>query len=275
MWTVMPELPEVETIRRDLSRHLPGARVANVWTSGKRLHMRRAVDVKGLRAATVGHRITELRRRGKYLFIDTDAPGTVMVHLGMTGRLVIARAADPRPAHTHVVFALDRGRELRFSDARRFGQVTTRLDHVEALGVDPIAEELTTDHLVELAHNCRRRAKAFLMDQSRIAGLGNIYVCEALYLARIHPEARVDRLARARLEELRVAILDVLQSALSHRGTTLRDYTDGEGRAGRNQFKLHVYDKEGQRCARCKGLIRRIVQEARSTFFCGGCQRRK
>jgi formamidopyrimidine-DNA glycosylase len=277
----MPELPEVETIRRDLERHLPGARIAALWTSGKALRLGRHVDTETLAEITVGKRVLGLRRRGKYLLVDTAA-GSVVVHLGMTGKLCVTPRTAPRPPHTHVVFTLDRGRELRFTDARRFGFVTAigrgaeaerELPELRLLGLEPL--ELTTAALAELARHTRRAAKAFLLDQTRLAGLGNIYVCEALFRAGIHPLARLDRQSAARIDALREAIVGVLSSSIRNRGTTLRDYTDGEGRAGRNQRRLLVYGREGEPCLRCRGPIRRMVQNARSTFFCARCQTRR
>jgi formamidopyrimidine-DNA glycosylase len=179
------------------------------------------------------------------------------------------------------VFALENGKELRFVDPRRFGWVGTGtrgaekdLEELKILGVDPLMPEFTADRLHELTQSSRRPMKSFLLDQSKIAGLGNIYVAEALFGAAIHPSLPADKLSRARTRALRDSIVDVLERALAHRGTTLRDYTDGEGRAGQNQFQLHVYDRAGQPCPRCGRKIRRVVDQGRSTFFCAGCQKR-
>ncbi len=277
----MPELPEVETIRRELLHRLPGVRITSVWTSGMPLRMAKPLDVRALRRVAAGKKVTALRRLGKYLLIDTEANATVVVHLGMSGRLSVVRADAARAPHTHVVFALEGGHELRFVDPRRFGWLTTGrpgaekdLEELAILGVDPLAPEFTAECLHALARSSRRPMKSFLLDQSKIAGLGNIYVAEALFGAAIHPGLHADKLSRARVGALRDAIVEVLERALAHRGTTLRDYTDGEGRAGQNQFQLHVYDRAGKACPRCGRKVRRVVDQGRSTFFCPGCQKR-
>jgi formamidopyrimidine-DNA glycosylase len=268
----MPELPEVESLRRDLVPRLTGAKIASVWWSGKPLRMRTPVDVGALRAMTVGRRVVALRRRAKYLLIDTDAGGAVVVHLGMSGRLTVTRADAPHAPHTHVVFGLDRGRELRFVDPRRFGQVAALPPGgAPEVGVEPLGATFTAGRLAALLEATRRPIKALLLDQTRIAGLGNIYVCEALYWAHIHPSEPAAN-ATAKAAPLRAAIRAVLRKGIDNRGTTIRDYTDSRGRAGRNQLALAVYGREGEPCPRCGSLVRRQVDSGRSTFFCPGCQ---
>jgi formamidopyrimidine-DNA glycosylase len=268
----MPELPEVETLRRDLARRLAGARIRAVWWSGKPLRMKTPVDVAALRAMTVGRKVVALRRMAKYLLIDTDAGGAVVVHLGMSGRLTVVAAAAPREPHTHVVWSLDKGRELRFVDPRRFGQVATLPPGAgPEVGVEPLGRGLTTARLAALLEATRRPIKAFLLDQTRIGGLGNIYVCEALWRARIHPSEPA-RNAVAKAAPLRDAIREVLRKGIDNRGTTIRDYTDSRGRRGRNQLTLAVYGREGEPCIRCATPIQRQIDSARSTFFCPGCQ---
>jgi formamidopyrimidine-DNA glycosylase len=277
----VPELPEVETIRRELEAGLVGATVLSVWTSGQALRLGRPVDVEALARASVGRRVQGARRIGKYLLIDSDGEDVWVVHLGMSGRLGLVAKDVPRPKHTHIVWELDGERELRFSDARRFGMVrATRrgkereLGELAGLGIDPLSADLTTLRLYESLSVTRREIKAFLLDQSRVSGLGNIYVCEALFAARVHPRKRTDRIRLPVAESLREAIVCVLTRALSHRGTTLRDYQGVSGERGENQFHLSAYGREGEECPRQDGRIRRIVQQARSTFFCPGCQRR-
>jgi formamidopyrimidine-DNA glycosylase len=275
----MPELPEVETVRRALEPHLAGARFEKVWTSGLPLRLARPLDVRRLRKASVGRRVIALRRAAKYLLFDTDGGDTIVVHLGMTGQLRIMPQKTPREAHTHVVWTLDRGRDLRFVDPRRFGQVAairdpSELPELAHLGVDPLGPGLTTDHLHELAHRTSRPVKVFLLDQRRIGGIGNIYASEALFVAGIHPATPANRLSRARVETLRVGIVTVLERGLRNRGTTLRDYVDADGLAGENQHALAVYGREGQACLRCGGRVRRLTHDARGTFYCPGCQSR-
>jgi len=262
----MPELPEVETIRRDLERRLVGRRILSVWTSGKPLHLNRPIDAAGLRVAQ--GRILALRRHGKYLFLDAEG-GTVIVHLGMTGNLVVA-APGEAPPHTHVIWRLDGRRELRYIDARRFGRVGTVVP-VDT-GIDPFEPGFTAARLAALLRGRRRAVKLFLLDQSRIAGIGNIYASEALFAAAIHPDAIADRLGVAAVRALWRSIRAVLRRAIRNRGTTLRDYRDGEGREGENQNRLRVYGREGRVCYRCGGEIRRTVHQGRATYFCPDCQ---
>jgi formamidopyrimidine-DNA glycosylase len=277
----MPELPEVETIARGLASTILGADVKAVWGSGLALHLKRAVDLAGIRRVAAGRRIEGVRRKGKYLLLDFDARGVarvrpgVVVHLGMSGRLRVESGATPRARHTHVAFALGDGRELRFVDPRRFGWVAPgapidERPELEALGPDPLTE-LDEAELARRLAGVRAPIKAFLLDQSRVAGLGNIYVSEALHRARIHPSALAGSLpkqARVLLAGIRAA----LELGIRNRGTTLRDYVDASGERGENAAALLVYGREGEACLTCTAPIRRSVDAGRSTFFCGQCQ---
>lgn len=276
----MPELPEVETVARSLRPRLQGRRVGDVWTSGLGLHLARPVDAGALRSMVSGGRLVEVRRRGKYLLVDVEAgdqPAVLMVHLGMSGRLTVAPARAPRPAHTHVVLGLDGDEELRFVDPRRFGQfkvarAASSLPEIAALGPEPL-DELTPEDLQHRLSKSRAPIKAFLLDQKHVAGLGNIYVCEALFELGAHPCKPAARL-RARAEPMLAAIRLVLERGIANRGTTLRDYVDAAGLAGGNQAALKVYGRQGQPCLRCGGKVKRRVDAGRSTFFCPTCQRR-
>jgi formamidopyrimidine-DNA glycosylase len=274
----VPELPEVETIVRGLRPALRGRRVTSVWSSGLGLRLARAVDLAGLRAVSVGRAIADVRRRGKYIVVETDARAGegVCVHLGMTGRLRVQPAVEARAPHTHVVFSLAGGDELRYVDARRFGWVApgaplATLPPLAALGPDPLAE-LDAAGLGRALEGVRAPIKAFLLDQTRIAGLGNIYVCEALFGARVHPTTPAGRVRR-RAPELLAAIRATLEGGIARRGTTLRDYVDADGATGDNAAALLVYGREGEPCVRCGARIRRRVDAARSTFYCPRCQR--
>lgn len=274
----MPELPEVETIVRGLRPLLEGRRVEAAWWSGKPLHMRRPVDVRGLRALAVGHVIASVRRVGKYLLFavdDADADVGIVMHLGMTGRLHVEPTARPRAPHTHVALGLTGGDELRFVDARRFGWVEpvrsfAAAEPLVALGPDPLAE-LDAATLAAALTGVRAPIKAFLMDQRRVAGLGNIYVSEALFRARIHPRTPAGRV-RGRAAPLLAGIRASLRGGIERRGTTLRDYVDALGKRGDNRSALLVYDRAGQPCRRCGAAIRRRVDSGRSTFYCSACQ---
>jgi formamidopyrimidine-DNA glycosylase len=197
----------------------------------------------------------------------------------MTGRLSVTDAKSPRAPHTHAVFALASGRELRYVDPRRFGlmRVYPRSeaedsDELTVLGLDPFDARFTAEYLEQSLGESRRDIKAFLMDQSRIAGLGNIYVCEALFHSRIAPTRIARRLCK-RAAALHAAILHVLNEAISNRGTSFRDFVDADGAEGDNEHYLFVYGREGDPCRRCKARIRRLVQGGRSTFFCPRCQK--
>jgi formamidopyrimidine-DNA glycosylase len=275
---LVPELPEVETIVRGLSPVLAGRRVVEVWGSGLPLHLRRPVDLPALRAVSVGRRFAGARRLGKYILLDVGRDGAgVGVHLGMTGRLRVQPASTPRAPHTHVVFRLAGGDELRFVDARRFGWVAAgdplaALPGLAELGPDPLSA-LDAGALAEALRGVRAPVKAFLLDQRRIAGIGNIYACEALHHARIHPATPAGRVG-GRAAALLAGIRWALEGGIARRGTTLRDYVDADGFPGDNAEALLVYGREGEPCPRCRARIRRRIDGGRSTFFCARCQKR-
>ncbi|HEY8926024.1 MAG TPA: bifunctional DNA-formamidopyrimidine glycosylase/DNA-(apurinic or apyrimidinic site) lyase [Polyangia bacterium] len=281
----MPELPEVETIARDLAASIVGARVRSVWGSGFGLHLGRAVDLAGIRRVCAGRRIGAVRRKGKFLLVELEdaraaarpeaRPGLV-IHLGMSGRLRVEEASAARAPHTHVVLTLEGSRELRFVDPRRFGWMApgaplTARPELAALGPDPLLE-LDEAELERRLDGVRAPIKAFLLDQRRVAGLGNIYVSEALHRARIHPVTPAGRV-RAQAGPLLAGIREALELGIRNRGTTLRDYVDARGERGNNAAALRVYGREGEPCPVCTAPIRRRVDAGRATFFCPKCQR--
>lgn len=272
----MPELPEVETVRRTLEPAI-GATITGVWDSGKGLHMFRKPPRKRL-AALVGTTITGVRRHGKYLLVDTDSPWTLLVHLGMTGRFLIVPASAPRAKHTHVVLELGR-RQLRFVDPRRFGQIdvvdraTERAaEQLAELGPDPLVDGIDPDLLYTKSRRKKATLKAFVLDQSVLAGVGNIYASEALWRARLRPSRRAHRLTAASAKTLAKAIAEVLDNALTNGGTSLRDFVNADGAEGENADYLWVYGREGEPCPRCKTKIRRTVLQERATYYCPTCQ---
>jgi formamidopyrimidine-DNA glycosylase len=278
----MPELPEVEVLRRSLEPHLVGDRIERVEVTNPSL--REPVDVPRLRRAARGRQVVALRRRSKYLLIDLEGGWTVVVHLGMSGRLTLAPAAAPPELHEHVAFHLRSGRRLRFRDPRRFGVVfaakTAELDadtHFVHLGPEPLEPGLSGKVLGEVlaraAAGRRGPVKAFLMDAGVVVGVGNIYASETLHRAGVHPGRSVARISRQRWERVAESAMAVLRQAISQGGTTLNDFADGEGRSGYFQVSLTVYDREGEPCLACGRPVRRIVQAGRSTFYCPGCQR--
>jgi formamidopyrimidine-DNA glycosylase len=275
----MPELPEVETVRRTLTPAI-GAQITRVWTSGKGLHMQRAPS-KAKLGKLVGTRITGLRRIGKYLLVDTDGEHSLLVHLGMSGRFRIQRADEPRAPHTHVVLGLADGRELRFVDPRRFGQVDVAPRHdprahpaLAMLGPDPLTDGIDPDAFYARARGKQAILKAFLLDQTVLAGVGNIYASEALWRARLKPTLRAHQLTRASAHALAAAVTAVIAHALDKGGTSLKDFVDADGREGENADYLQVYAREGEPCPSCRRTIKRAVHQGRATFYCPRCQLR-
>ncbi|MBC7976096.1 MAG: bifunctional DNA-formamidopyrimidine glycosylase/DNA-(apurinic or apyrimidinic site) lyase [Myxococcales bacterium] len=272
----MPELPEVETVRRSLAPAV-GGRISSVWTSGMGLHMARKPPKAKLQKL-IGARITAVRRHGKYLLIDTDHEASILVHLGMTGRVRIHAHADAPEKHTHVVIGLGK-RELRFSDARRFGQVDVVVRGAEAshaglaaLGPDALDVAIDVPAMLALAKAKRTMLKAFVLDQRVIAGVGNIYASEALWRAGLRPTMRTHKLTAAAAIRLAAAIREVIERALDHGGTTLSDFVDAHGTAGNNADYLWVYDRKGYPCPRCETPVKRSVLQGRATYYCPTCQ---
>lgn len=274
----MPELPEVETLKRSLAGRLIGDRI--VRTEVRDVRLRERVDAAELARRTEGREVLGLRRRSKYLLIDLDGGETLIVHLGMSGRLTLAPAETPPEPHEHVAFALARGGKLRFRDPRRFGVVfaapTAALEadpHFAHLGVEPLGGGLDGSVLARLAHGRRGPIKSFLMDGRLIVGVGNIYATESLFRAGIHPARSVSRISRPRWDRLAGTVVEVLEQAISQGGTTLNDFADGLGQSGYFQVSLSAYGREGEPCPACGRPIRRQVQSGRSTFYCPSCQR--
>jgi formamidopyrimidine-DNA glycosylase len=274
----MPELPEVETVARSLRPHLVGRTVGKLETSG--LALRAPVDKKRIAAACVGARVEGVRRIGKYLLVDLSRGDVLLAHLGMSGHFEVAGDDEPRAPHTHAVFFLDGGGQLRYVDARRFGVLRAYREkeiagspELSILGPDPLSDDFTVGYLESEMSRSRSDVKRFLLDQKKIAGLGNIYVSEALFAAKISPRRRCDRVKKPLVADLHRAIREILSASVARRGTTFRDYVDAEGARGGNQHHLAVYGREGEPCPSCKTAIRRLVQGARSTFYCARCQR--
>jgi formamidopyrimidine-DNA glycosylase len=274
----MPELPEVEVLRRSLEPHLTGDRIERVEVHNPAL--REPVDPAALRRHARGREVAALRRRGKYLLIDLEGGRTVVVHLGMSGRLTLVPGGTPLEPHEHVAFHLRSGRRLRLRDPRRFGVVFS-LDtadipgdpHFSHLGMEPLEPGFSGGFLARAAEGRRGPVKPFLMDASVVVGIGNIYATETLYRAGVHPVRSVARISPRRWDRVAEEAIAVLRRAIAEGGTTLNDFADGEGRSGYFQVSLSAYDREGEPCSACQGPIRRIVQAGRSTFYCPRCQR--
>jgi len=268
----MPELPEVETTVRGLARVLEGRRIARV--EARRADLRRAFP-KDLGQRLTGAKVTGLGRRAKYGLIHTDRDDTMIFHLGMSGSWRINRSEIEK--HDHLLLETDEGTSLALNDPRRFGSVdlvpTGELDEwpaFAALGPEPL--ELEARDLKRRLAGRSAAIKLLLLDQGIVAGLGNIYVCEALYRAGIHPKRAGGSVSLARLERLVVAIREVIDEAIEAGGSTLRDFASPDGELGYFSKTFAVYDREGKPCG-CGGTVKRFVQGGRSTFYCPACQR--
>ena len=292
----MPELPEVETVRRGLAPAMLGARIGKVEL--RRADIRFPFPASFAKRLT-GQRIVDMGRRAKYLLFQLDGGETLIAHLGMSGsfRMEKTTASTPGkfhherskdPKHDHVVLVLDNGWVVTYNDPRRFGfmdlaptETLEQHPRMRGLGAEPLAPEFDAERLAGLFAGCRAPLKSALLDQKRIAGLGNIYVCEALFRAGLAPSRPASILANARgaptkaATAISQAIRAVLEEAVEAGGSTLRDHRQANGELGYFQHVFKVYDREGRPCVRegCRGTIMRITQSGRSTFYCSKCQR--
>ena len=274
----MPELPEVETIRRGLLQRLVGQHIVGVRV--RQPYLREKVEVDTLQTFVVGRAIADIERRAKYLLMQLHPEGILVFHLGMTGHLWLGKPIAQDALHDHLIFDLGPDLELRFHDVRRFGMCfyTTAKELPEHprfrhLGPEPLSPEFSSAYLRQRASGLWKPVKNFLMDGAVVVGVGNIYASEALFLARIHPNREVGGLRPRQWDRLGDAIKEVLQAAIDAHGTSFSDYVDSEGRRGGFQNQLLVYGREGEPCRRDGRPISRIVQAGRSTFYCPTCQR--
>jgi formamidopyrimidine-DNA glycosylase len=276
----MPELPEVETVRRGLVPVLEGQRLARV--EQRRPDLRFPLPERMVERLT-GRRVVRLDRRAKYLLIHLDDGMVLLIHLGMSGRMMVSQGRPEIVSpHDHVVFETEAGSVVTFNDARRFGMmdlVSQNALHahkaLEALGPEPLSDEFDAAYLDQVLARKITPIKAALLDQRVVAGLGNIYVCEALWAAHISPRRVAASVAGVRAARLVPEIKAVLARAIDAGGSSLRDYVQVDGELGYFQHSWSVYDREGEPCRTpgCRGTVRRLVQSGRSTFFCPVCQR--
>jgi len=270
----MPELPEVEVIRRGLAKKLIGQTFREVLRNDKRLRRQSASEVL---AGLVGRTVRRLTRRGKYLLMHLDDGQTLLVHLGMTGRLFLLPAACPLPPHVHLILACDSGQRLIYQDVRRFGQLVLypagvtppELRHV---GLEPWSRRLTPEWLAQKAAGRSRPIKNFLLDGRLIAGIGNIYASEILFAVGLHPQVPVGLISLAQWRALLQACRRILTRAIRAGGTTIANFADCEGQAGLFAVQLQVYGRAGEPCPVCATPIQRLVLAGRSTFWCPRCQ---
>lgn len=291
----MPELPEVETVRRGLVPSMQGQTIARAEVNRPDL---RWPFPENMAARLTGAKVVALRRRSKYLLADLDTGETLIIHLGMSGRMTVSRetrgsgVADPlgqfhrdHPAtakHDHVVFHMDNGARVTFNDARRFGAMdlvkTGHLDDhwlIKPIGPEPLGNAFNEDYLATALAQRNTPIKSALLDQRIVAGLGNIYVCEVLFRAGVNPRRKARDLSRKRVGALVPIIRDVLTEAINAGGSSLKNYRQADGELGYFQHGFRAYDREGHPCQAegCTGTITRIVQSGRSTFYCPRCQR--
>ncbi|MGB1207890.1 MAG: bifunctional DNA-formamidopyrimidine glycosylase/DNA-(apurinic or apyrimidinic site) lyase [Paracoccaceae bacterium] len=283
----MPELPEVETVRRGLTPAMEGAVIARAQVNRPDL---RWPFPDRMAERLTGQRITALRRRSKYILADLASGESLLIHLGMSGRMVVSgdplgQFVHPHPApekHDHVVLTMDNGARITFNDPRRFGAMdllpTASADHhplLAKLGPEPLGNAFHADHLAGRLERRNTPIKSALLDQRIVAGLGNIYVCESLYRAGIHPARKAGKIGRARIDTLTGHIRNVLSEAIAAGGSSLRDYRQADGELGYFQHAFDVYGRAGEPCKTptCDATIGRIVQAGRSSFYCPQCQR--
>lgn len=275
----MPELPEVETVRRSLLPVVLEKPIEKVEIPYPRILQH--ITVQDFQAQLLGRRFLDLTRRGKYLIFDLEGELELVAHLRMTGRLIYySDSAIGRAKHTSAIFSFGSLGELRFEDVRKFGTLDLvkegeydQIKGLKELGVEPLSKEFTWQLLAEMTKDRSAKIKGLLLDQSKIAGLGNIYVDESLFLAKIHPERTAQSLKQVEIKRLHRAIQEVLAEAIEGQGTTLRDYRTGYGREGSFQNKLQIYGKKGEKCPRCGVDLEHKKVAGRTSHYCPACQR--
>lgn len=291
----MPELPEVETIRRQLEPELAGRRIEELEILDRR--WTRPVDPSRVSGWVAGATVSEVSRRGKYLVIEFESGSALSIHLRMTGNLVLGSSAGPEGSprlggtrlyesspdlkHLRARFRFDDGSSLLFIDVRRFGHAVffadpaARDEYLDArLGIEPLDGSLTGESLFEISRNRRTPLKSFLLDQHGVAGIGNIYADEALHRARLHPLSPAASMKHEHCEALSEGIVEALTLGLENGGASIDDYRDLTGEKGAMQDEFLVHTREGEECPRCGGEVSRIVVAGRSTYYCGACQKR-
>ena len=276
----MPELPEVETIRHDLDREIPGRKIKSVEVTGTR-SVRRGTK-KQFISRLEGTKITGVKRRGKFLVIVLDSKEWLVVHLRMSGRLVLAPTKEAKAKHTHVVFTFDKGGQLRFVDPRTFGElfvvapdaIPTEAPELGELGFDPVDDPISWIKYGHLLLAKKMLLKNFLTDQTIIAGIGNIYSDEILHAAGLRYDRASDSLTPQEMRRLYRSMVEVLSEAIKARGSSLADegYVDAHGRLGNYQLQHQVYARDGQPCNRCRAVVEKAKWQGRSTYYCPQCQ---
>lgn len=276
----MPELPEVEVTRQGLLPVLPGRRIVAVHRSGKRLRAQAPATL--LRSGLTGATIEVIDRRAKYLLVRLAGGATLVIHLGMSGKLSLVEADTPRDRHDHLALRLDNGMELSLNDARRFGSIlfwpAAEAKDLEAafsaqLGVEPLGPDLSAAYLLECCRTRRQPVKTLLTDGRVVVGIGNIYANEILFAAGLHPLASANAVSKAQWTKVVAASRRILREAIRAGGSTIADFLGASGHPGYFQLQFKVYRRDGEPCRRCGQVIVRTLTGGRATFFCPGCQK--
>jgi formamidopyrimidine-DNA glycosylase len=270
----VPELPEVETIANGLNKRVAGDRIESVWVGSKPEPLKS--PAQEISRTLEGAEIERVRRVGKHIVFDlqsarNSAASQWIVHLGMTGKMLIVSPETELPKHTHLVAKLRSGRELRFVDPRRFGRLEVRPGAFSGPGAEPL--EITTEEFAELFHASKAPIKAALLNQKLLHGVGNIYADEALFRAGVRPRRRANTLSRTELSKLHAGLQKVLKAAIAAGGSSVSDYVDADGEEGFFQIQHRVYGRKGKPCLRCKTPIKKIVVGGRGTHYCPNCQK--
>lgn len=276
----MPELPEVETVKRSLIPFLQGVRIEKAEILFAKII--KYPEPNQFRAKIKGKKIVDLKRRGKYLLFFLEEDLTLVIHLRMTGQLTLCKQDVPVSKHTHLIFSLSSEEELRFTDVRKFGLIylvpTGEWEGIKglwSLGHEPLADDFTFEVFRELLADKKGKLKPFLLDQRKIAGIGNIYADEILFAAGLHPLREIQTLKPAELKKLYRTIRSILEESIKNRGTSIQDYVDGRGEKGSFQERLKVYGRKGEACLNCGTQLQRIIVTGRGTVICPLCQGEK
>lgn len=274
----MPELPEVETVRRGLTQLVQGASIKSIDVLYPKMIN---VDTKSFQDALTNQTIDRIDRRGKYLLFRFNNDMTLVSHLRMEGKYDVEPDGTEPSKHTHVIFHLDDNRELRYKDSRKFGRMylikngeEKTLSGLGTIGPEPTEDDLTFNYMKQIMNKSRGKIKPFLLNQSHIAGLGNIYCDEVLWMSKIHPETITNTISDDKIETLRQNIIKEIKMAIKGHGTTVHSYSNAYGEAGQFQNHLHVYGKQGEPCERCGTLFKKIKVAQRGTTYCPNCQKK-
>ena len=270
----MPELPEVETIANGLNKRVAGDRIDSVWLGSKPEPLKSSAAE--ISSALEGAQVQRVRRVGKHIVFDlasgrSPGGGLWIVHLGMTGQMLVAAPETELPKHTHLVAKMASGRELRFVDPRRFGRLEVRQSSFSGPGSEPL--QIGLEEFSRLFHRSKAPIKAALLNQKLLHGVGNIYADEALFRAHIRPRRRANTLTSSELRKLHAALQKVLQATIAAGGSSISDYVDADGEAGYFQIQHRAYGREGKPCVKCKTPIKKIVVAGRGTHYCPECQK--